>query len=67
MQKLSAPVVGAQGYQRFPLYKSVVGRNIDLHAVPDFRASIYLVYAFQALSTSFSQLFSTLNCGMCIE
>ena len=28
------PPVGDQGYQRFPLSKYVVGRNIALHAVP---------------------------------
>ena len=33
MQKLSASLVRAQGYQRFPLFKPVVGRNIALHAV----------------------------------
>ena len=28
------PLVGAQGYQRFPHSKSVVGQNIALHAAP---------------------------------
>ena len=32
-------MVGAQGYQRFPLSKPVVGRNIALDAVPAYRAS----------------------------
>ena len=32
MQKLSAPLVGVQGYQRF----SVVGQKIDLHAMPAY-------------------------------
>ena len=68
MQKLSAPLVGAQGialeqencliYQRFPLSKPVVGRNIVLDAVPaySYRASTYLVSACPAHSTSFSPI-----------
>ena len=36
----------AQGYQRFP----AVDPNIVLYAVPAYRASIYLVYAFPAHS-----------------
>ena len=43
------PLVGAQGYQRFPLSKPVVGQNIALGAVPAYRASVvYLVSAFPA-------------------
>ena len=42
------PLMGAQGYQRFPLSK-------PFHAVPAYRASIYLVSAFLA---SFSPNFS---------
>ena len=39
-EKLSAPLVGAQGYQTSPLSKPVVGRNIALHAVAAYRAFI---------------------------
>ena len=46
MQKLRAPLVGTQGYQRFPLSKPVEGLNIALHSVSAYRASIYLVSAF---------------------
>ena len=49
--------VGAQGYQTFPLYKPVVGRNIALRAVPAYRASTYLVSVSPAHSTSFSLSF----------
>ena len=34
MQKLKAPLLGAQGYQKFPLSKHVVVQNISLDAVP---------------------------------
>ena len=47
-------LVGAQGYQMFPLFKPVVGLNIALHAVPAYRASTYLISTFPAHSTSFS-------------
>ena len=50
MQKLSAPLMGAQGYQRFPLSKPVVRRNIAVYAAPVYRASTYLVYVFPAHS-----------------
>ena len=41
MQKLKAPpLVGAQGYQRFPRSKPVVGQNIASGDVPAYRASI---------------------------
>ena len=40
MQKLKAPLVGAQGYQWFPLSKHVVGQKISLDAVPAYTASI---------------------------
>ena len=53
-QKLSAQLVGAQGYQRFTFSKSVVGRHIALHVVPTYRACAYLVSAFPAHSTSVS-------------
>ena len=52
MQKLRAPLVGAQGYQKFPLSKPVVGQNIALHVVPAYWVSTYLVSAFPAHSTS---------------
>ena len=42
MQKVKTPLVGAQGYQMFPLSKPVVGQNIALHAVPAYGASIYI-------------------------
>ena len=38
MQKLKARLVGAQGYQIFPLSKPVVGPNIALTAVPAYMA-----------------------------
>ena len=40
MQKLRTPLVAAQGYQRFPLSRPVVGQNIALDAVPAYRASM---------------------------
>ena len=56
MQKLRVPVVGAEGCQRIPLSKPVVGSNIDLHALSAYKASFYLPIgsAFPAHSTSFS-------------
>ena len=57
MQKFKTPLVGAQVYQRFPLSKPVVGQNVALRAVLACRAATYLVYAFLAHSTSFSQTF----------
>ena len=58
MQNLKVSLVGAQGYQRFPLSKPVLGQNIGLDAVPAYRAYIqlhtYLVSAFTAHSTRFS-------------
>ena len=39
------PLVGAMGYQRFPLSKPVAGQNTALHALPADRASTYLVSA----------------------
>ena len=38
-KKLRAPLVGAQGYQSFPLSKPVAGQHIALHAVLAYRAS----------------------------
>ena len=44
MQKLKppspSPLVGAQGYQRLPLSKHVVGQNVALDAVPAYMASL---------------------------
>ena len=54
MQKLRPPWRGVQGYQMFPFYTPVVGQSIDLHVVPAYRASTYIVSAFPAHSTSFS-------------
>ena len=34
------PLVGAQGYQWFPLYKPVVDKNIDVDAVLPYMAFI---------------------------
>ena len=34
MQKLNVPLLGAQGYETFPLSKPVVGQNIALDAAP---------------------------------
>ena len=63
-QKLRTPLVGAQAYQSFLLYK--VGQNIALHAAPADRASNYVVYAFQICSTSFfPQTSVILNSEMC--
>ena len=39
-------LVRAQGYQRFPLHKPVVGQNIVLHAVPADRASLLTTDSF---------------------
>ena len=69
MLKLRAPLVGAQGYQRFPISKpTCTSRSeyyIALHAVPAYRASTYLASAFAAHSTSFPPKFfqsSTIEC-----
>ena len=40
--KPTPSLVGAQGYQRLPLYKPVVGQRIAVHAVPVYGASTYL-------------------------
>ena len=44
------PLVGSQGYRRFPFSKPVVlvGPNIALHAVPAYKASPSLVPATPA-------------------
>ena len=41
MLKLTAPLVGAQSYQKFPLSKPVVGQDIALYAEHAYRASEY--------------------------
>ena len=46
-------LVGAQGYQRFPLSKPGVGQNIALHDAPADRTSTCFVSAFQIHLTSF--------------
>ena len=53
--EIKSPLVGAQGYQRFPLSKPVyvVGQTLALNVVP-----AYLAYAFHAHSTSSSSNFS---------
>ena len=60
MQKLSphpTPLMGAQGYQRFPRAKPAVGQmNIALHAAPANLPN--LGYAFPAQSASFPTDFS---------
>ena len=60
-------LVGAQGYQRFPL--ALVGRNIALHAVPAYWDSTHLLSAFPAAhSTLVSPKFSNRHHrGMCIK
>ena len=42
MHKLRPLLVGAQGYQRFPLFKHVVDVNIALDAVPVLTGLLYL-------------------------
>ena len=68
MQKLRAPLVGAQGYQRFPLSRPVVGLDIALDAVTAYRASTYLVVclpgSFNFISRHISPI---LNSGMCFK
>ena len=71
MQKLRASEVGAQGYQRFPLSKPVVGGNIALRAVPAYRASpylpcFYLPGSFGFISPEFLQS-STVECVLSSE
>ena len=61
VQKLKAPLVEAQGYQRFPLSKPVVGLNIALDAVPAYPLS-----AFPDHSTCFSQKKSKSSTVECI-
>ena len=59
MQKNRGPtLVGAHGYQRFPLSKPAVGKNIALHALSAYRVSTYLISAYPTRSTSFSPNFS---------
>ena len=41
------------GLSRFPLSKLAVGQNTASHAVPAYRASTYIVYAFPAHSFIF--------------
>ena len=41
--EMKAPLVGAQGYHRFPFSKPVVGQSIALHAVPAYGASILVL------------------------
>ena len=53
--------MGAQGYQRFPLCRPVVGQNIVVHVAPADRASAYLVSVFLVHSTSFSSIPCTYN------
>ena len=47
-------LVGAQGYQRIPLYKPEVEIRLAQHALPAARASSLLIPAFPVHSTSFS-------------
>ena len=50
-----------------PFSKPVLGQSLALPDVPAYRASIYLVSACPAHSTSFLQISSILIDGMCIE
>ena len=59
--------LGSPGLSKVPLSKPAVGQSsIALHAVPAYRASINLVSAFPAHSTSFSQISSILKWGKCV-
>ena len=51
--EIKGPLVGTQGYQRFPISKPVVGHSVALRAVSVYMTSTYLVSAFPAHSTSF--------------
>ena len=56
------PLVGTQGYQRFPLSMPGVGQIIALHAAPADGSSTYLVSAFLIRSTSsFPQTFPIIS------
>ena len=66
MQKLRADLVGAQGYQRLPLSKPVVGRNVVVHAVPAYRASTYLVTAFPAHPLHFPKFLQSSTAVECV-
>ena len=59
--EIKGPLMGTQVYQRFPFLR-LVHQNIALHA---YGASTYLVSAFRAHSTSFSQNVSNLR-ELCI-
>ena len=58
-------LVGAQGYQRFPLSMPGVGRDIAWHAAPADRAFSCLVSALPIHSTSFLQAFPATHSEMC--
>ena len=47
------PLMGSQGYQRFPLYKPGVGQNMAVHATPADRTSTYL-HSFYLPNSSFN-------------
>ena len=66
VQKWRVSLMGVQGYQRFPLFKPVVGHNIALHTVPAYRASTYLVSAFNFIFPKFLQS-STVECVLSSE
>ena len=51
--KLRSPLVGALGYQRFPLSKPGEHQNIALHAVPADRNSTYLISSFRIIQLHF--------------
>ena len=59
-------MVVAQGYQRFPLSKPVVGPNTPVYAIPAYRESAYIVSAFPTHSTSFSPKFLQSSTAECV-
>ena len=62
MQNLSSSLLGAQGYQRFPLSKPVAGWSIALHDVPAYMASSYLVSQVPGSPNFIFSKSSTLEC-----
>ena len=61
-------LVGAQGYQRFPLSESVMGQNIALDAVPAYGAFLYLPsFCFPGSFNFIFSNFSTVECVLSFE
>ena len=55
--EIKGPVDGSPGLSKVLFSKPVVGQSITLHAVPAYRVSNYLLFAFPARSPSFSPNF----------